>query len=97
MGSRQAFLRVSVKTRSNEDRVIGWAGQTLKISVKAPPVDGKANDAVCSLLSGSLGISKSVIRIVAGQSSRSKLLSLEGIDPGELALKIEAVTLLGPR
>ena len=47
--------------------------------VQAPPVDGKANDAVLERLSELFGAPKSAIRLVSGASSRTKIFELQGI------------------
>lgn len=64
-------LRVSPGARS--DRILGVHGGALKISVSAPPERGKANRAVVDLLATVLGLPRSAVRIVAGESSRDKV------------------------
>lgn len=56
----------------------------MKVFVSAPPVDGAANDAVCSVVAKELGVSRSKVQIVSGISSRNKVLEVEGIDVAEL-------------
>ena len=56
-------------------------GDALKVRLAAPPVDGAANDALVALLADELAIARRAIRIVAGGSSRSKTVEVEGIDP----------------
>lgn len=49
----------------------------IKIQVSAPPVDGKANRAVCELVAETLGVPKSQVSILRGETSRQKTLRLQ--------------------
>lgn len=71
------ILTVEVKPNAKESKVIVWkdAG-TVVIAIKAPPIDGKANQEVISFLSEKLKIAKSLIEIKRGQGSRVKHVKL---------------------
>ena len=56
------------------------ADGSLKIRLTAPPVDGKANQALVKLLANTLGISISQISISSGEHSRNKSVSIDGLD-----------------
>lgn len=56
----------------------------LKISVTAPPVDGKANVEVVKFLSKLCGVSKSSISIVSGDTSKRKLLRIESVSVADM-------------
>lgn len=56
----------------------------IKIAVTSPPVDGEANAAVIELLADALGVAKSAISVVAGQSSRRKTIRVTGIGAADL-------------
>jgi len=84
-------LRVRVKPGSRRQAVLGrtvlpGGEAAVSIAVSAPPEDGKANAAVAALLSKTLGIPKTSIRVRVGASGRSKILEIDG-DPA----------ILGPR
>jgi len=72
---------VRVQPRASRSEVCGVHGDALKVRLAAPPVDGAANDALVALLADELAIARRAIRIVAGGSSRSKTVEVEGIDP----------------
>lgn len=57
----------------------------LKISLTAPPVDGKANAALIAFLAGRLGIAQSSIAITSGYTSRQKTLEIQNRSAAELA------------
>jgi uncharacterized protein (TIGR00251 family) len=71
-------LNVHVQPRASRSEVVGTHGTALKVRVQAPPVDGAANDAVISLLSTQLGVSRRAVRIVAGTASRTKTVEIDG-------------------
>jgi uncharacterized protein (TIGR00251 family) len=54
-------------------------GELLKISVNAPPVDGKANEAVLRVLAGALSVPRSAIEILRGESGRRKTVRIRGV------------------
>lgn len=56
----------------------------LHARVSAPPVDGKANDALRKLLAKRLGVAPSKVTLVRGQKSRDKLVEVEGVDEATL-------------
>ena len=59
------------------------AGAVL-IRVTAPPVDGKANAALCRLVAKAAGVAPSRVRVIRGQTARDKVLAVEGVEPAAL-------------
>ena len=83
-------LAVRLTPRGGRDAIDGWASGPdgrpyLKVRVSAPPVEGDANAALTGLLAKALGVSKSSVRIAAGQTGRLKSVEVEGLDPAGLA------------
>ena len=76
-------IRVHLTPRSARDEVLGWEGDVLRARVTAPPVEGRANEALLRLLADALGVPKSSLRIVRGQRSREKLVGVDGLDAAE--------------
>jgi len=80
-------LRVRAGARKTE-----FAGQyadgsdkdVWKLQVAAPPVDGKANEAILRFLSKFAGVPSSAVKIVSGFTSATKIVELEGADPTAL-------------
>ena len=70
---------VQVVPRSRKNEVVGLQGDALKVRVTAPPVDGAANKALCQFLAKALGVPKGRVEIVAGASSRHKVVAVTGI------------------
>ena len=73
-------LHLKVIPKSSKDRVVGWVGDRLKVQVTAPPERGKANAAVVDVLAGALGIPRSRVRIVAGETAPLKTVDIDGDD-----------------
>jgi hypothetical protein len=68
-----------VQPRASDTRVAGVHGDALKVRLMAPPVDGAANAALVELLAGTFGIHARAVTIVAGMSSRTKVVELAGV------------------
>jgi uncharacterized protein YggU (UPF0235/DUF167 family) len=54
------------------------------IRVTAPPVDGKANAALCALVAERAGVPRSRVEVVRGMTSRDKVVRVEGVEPAAL-------------
>jgi len=74
-------VRVSIRVqpRASADEIAGAHGDALRIRLTAPPVEGAANDALVDFLASVLGIARRDVTIVAGSTSRSKIVELTGI------------------
>lgn len=84
-------LAVRVTPRSGRNRIAGvMSNGTVKIQLTAAPVDGEANGKLIEFLGEILGVPKSHIEIVAGLTSRSKLVSITGLDPQTTQLRLLA-------
>ena len=76
-------LQLRVSPGASRAGVVGRHGDGWKVRVAAPPEDGRANDAVVSLLADALDLSRRDVAIVAGRGGRDKVVSLAGIGPEE--------------
>jgi len=83
------FLSCHVQPGAKRTAVAGVYGTALKISLAAPPVDGKANKELCVFLAKKLGLAKSAVALVSGQTSRDKVVFLPGVTPDRLAAALE--------
>ncbi len=84
------ILKVRVQPKASQNQVLGYDEGTLRLRVTAPPIDGKANASVIALLAKTLGVSKSKLQIVHGQSSRNKMVAVDTLDEQEVRRRIEA-------
>jgi hypothetical protein len=67
---------------------VGFKGDTLRVRVTAPPVDGRANDAVVVVLAAAFGVPRSSIELVSGETSRTKLFRFAAQSLGELHARL---------
>ena len=72
-------LSLHVQPGAKKTEVAGLHGAALKIRLAAPPVDGKANQALVEFLAASLMVTKSRIDLVSGVSSRTKRIRITGV------------------
>jgi uncharacterized protein (TIGR00251 family) len=77
------IITVHAVPRAAKDAVQGLHGDALKIRLHAPPVDGKANEALISFLSRKLNIPKSNIALKSGANQRRKILMIRGVSKPE--------------
>jgi uncharacterized protein (TIGR00251 family) len=80
-------LTVRLQPRARRDEVVGERDGKIVIRVTAPPVEGRANDALCRLVAKTVGVAPSRVEIVRGHSSRDKVVRVAGIDEGTLRRK----------
>lgn len=73
-------LRLHIQPGAKKTEVAGLHGEALKIRLAAPPVDGKANACLIAFLAAQLGIAKSAIRLLSGDTSRAKRVRISGVD-----------------
>jgi len=83
-----ASLRLKVTPSASRDAVVGWQGDVLRVHVRAPAQRGKANDAVLRLLADALGVERRRLRIVRGETSRQKVVSVDGLDEAEIRVRL---------
>lgn len=69
-------LAVRAQPGAKMSHVVGAHGDRLKIAVQAPPVDGKANAALCAFVADWLGLPKRAVAVGAGETSRDKRLDI---------------------
>lgn len=90
-GSGNLLLRLHVQPGAARTAVAGLHGAALKIRLAAPPVDGRANDALVAFLAKRLGIAKARVELVAGAASREKRVRISGVSrAGALKLLADA-------
>jgi uncharacterized protein len=79
------LLAVRVKPRSSRARIAGERAGRLLVEVTAPPVDGRANEAVRRVIAAALGIAPNRVSIDRGAASRDKLLRIEAVEAADVA------------
>jgi uncharacterized protein len=80
---KEIVLKVYLQPKSSKNEIVGPYRDGIKIKVTAPPIEGKANEALVRILSREFGISLSRIEIIKGHHSREKTLRISGVAPQE--------------
>jgi len=85
-----AVLRLHVRPGASADGVAGLHGKALKVKLRAPAVDGRANAALLRFLARVLGAPAGSLSLLAGERSRDKRVLVAGVTPGELSERLAA-------
>ncbi len=69
-------LLVRIVPNAKQSEAIGWEGQTLKVRIAAPPIEGKANEELIRLMAELCDCSPSEVEILKGMGSKQKTLDV---------------------
>jgi uncharacterized protein (TIGR00251 family) len=83
-----AILDVRVIPRARRSEIAGRRGNALLVRLNAPPVDGAANKALIEILADALGVARSAISIISGETSRAKRVSIAGLTEADVAERL---------
>ena len=72
-------LKVRVIPRSSRTMIVGEHDGALKVKISSPPVDGAANDEIIKLMAKTLGVSRSRVEIVSGQTAKAKQIRISDV------------------
>ena len=89
------MLAVKVVPNASRSRVMGVLGAAIKISVAAPPEEGRANRAVEALLAQWLGVPANRVNVVAGQSQPRKRVLIAGVGAEQVTAALAALPARG--
>jgi uncharacterized protein (TIGR00251 family) len=70
---------VKIHPRAKKNAITGQVGDALKVTLTAPPVDGKANAACIEFFAKLLNVPRSSVTIAAGRTSRNKVIRVAGL------------------
>jgi len=80
-------IPIRLTPRGGADRVEGVSDGVLRVRVAAPPVDGAANKALLRLVADELGVPRGAVRLASGETSRTKVVEVEGVDEAAVAVR----------
>ncbi len=86
--SQGVSFAVRVHPRARRDAITGELGDALKVSLTAPPVESRANEACIDFFARLLKVPRSSVTIASGLSSRNKVLRVAGLSAEELRQRI---------
>jgi uncharacterized protein (TIGR00251 family) len=76
----KARLTLKIRPGARQTQFAGRYGEAWKLHVSAPPVDGKANEAIIRFLAKLTGVRQDSVRIVTGFTGSTKIVEIEGVD-----------------
>ncbi|NMF91087.1 DUF167 domain-containing protein [Aromatoleum petrolei] len=78
-------LTLHIQPGAKKTEFVGLHGEAMKIRLAAPPVDGKANAALCAFLADFCGVPKSAVTLISGETSRAKRVRVDAASAAALA------------
>lgn len=82
-------LSLHIQPGAKKTEVVGLHGEALKLRLAAPPVDGKANEALVAFLAETLGVAKARVSLVSGMTSRAKRLRVSDYEAEAAAQRLQ--------
>lgn len=79
------YLHIHVQPRASKNEVAGIHGDSLKVRLTSPPVEGAANSLLIEFMAKKLGVPKSRVELVSGEKSRQKVLKIHGLTTAGVA------------
>jgi uncharacterized protein len=84
-----ATFAVKLHPRARKNSITGELGDALKLSLTAPPVEGRANQACVEFFATLLKVPQSSITLVSGHSSRRKMIRVTGLSAEEIRNRLQ--------
>ncbi len=81
-------LNIKLHPRAKKNAITGVVGDALKVSLTAPPVDGKANQACIEFFAELLKVPRSSVTIASGETSRRKVIRVTGLSAEEIRKRL---------
>ena len=81
-------ISVHVTPRAGRDEIVGWQEGVLRVRLRAPPVEGQANESLRRFLAKRLGVTASAVEIVGGATARQKRVRVEGLTADEVRARL---------
>ena len=73
------IIAIRVQPRASKDEIAGVMGGALRVRLRAPAVEDRANESLCEYLAELLKTSRAAVRILSGHHSRSKRVEVRGV------------------
>ena len=86
--AEHADIRVRLTPRAARERIAPGPDGAYAVRVTAPPVDGRANEALCRLIADRAGVARSRVSVVRGAKARNKVVRVEGIEAADLRARL---------
>jgi len=84
-------LRVHVQPGARSSGVVGIHGDALKVRLAAPPLEGRANQALLTLLAERFGVERGRLAVISGTTARRKRVRFDGVDAAAFEVMLRLV------
>ena len=81
------ILMLQIVPNAPRSEIVGWVGDRLKVKIKAPAVEGKANAELLRFLAGQFGVRPHAVTLVRGETARFKTVRIEGAENSTMVSK----------
>ena len=90
MSASSPFCTLALKVIPNAPRneIAGRLGDAIKVKIHAPPLEGRANDALCEFLAERLNVPRRAVTVVRGDTSRQKVVRVDGLSLAEATTRL---------
>ena len=90
MSASSIYCTLALKVIPNAPRneIIGRLGDAIKVKIHAPPLEGRANDALCEFLAECLQVPRRSVMVLRGDTSRQKIVRVDGLSLAEATSRL---------
>jgi uncharacterized protein (TIGR00251 family) len=88
MPAPSCTLPIAVVPNAPRNEIIGWLGNAVKLKIHAPPLEGRANAALCEFLADELDLPRRAVTVAVGSLSRRKIVHIEGLDLAAVLVRL---------
>ncbi|HTO04914.1 MAG TPA: DUF167 domain-containing protein [Opitutus sp.] len=86
--SSHCTLALKVIPNAPRNEIVGRLGDAIKVKIHAPPLEGRANDALCEFLAECLNVPRRGVTVVRGDTSRQKVVRIDGLSLAEATSRL---------
>jgi uncharacterized protein (TIGR00251 family) len=83
-------LELKVIPHAPRDEVAGWLGSALKVKLRAPALEGRANEALVAFIAARLALPRRAVTLIRGERSRQKVVRIDGLTPAAVRSRLES-------
>ena len=88
--ARVCTLAIKAVPNAPRSEIVGWLGDALKVKVHAPPLEGRANEALSEFLADTLKLPRRAVTLLRGDASRQKIVRIDGLSLAEVKALLAA-------
>ncbi len=86
----EAKISLRVYPNASRNEMVGFSDGVLRVKISAPPIKGKANRELIAFLSRLLGVSKESVNIIKGDTTRNKVVAIDGLSRAEVMERLSS-------